>query len=37
MVHLRMLERSPYQYFKKDDENDLIDVIVRVAIGRHCE
>ncbi|WP_400253639.1 hypothetical protein [Methanobrevibacter smithii] len=31
----QMLEGPAYYYFKKEDENDLIDVIVRVAIGKH--
>lgn len=33
----QMLEGPAYYYFKKEDETDLIDVIVRVAIGKHCE
>ena len=32
-----MLEGSTYYYFKKEDETDLIDVIVKVAIGKHRE
>ena len=32
-----MLEGPAYYYFKKEDEVDLIDVIVRVAIGKHRE
>ena len=32
-----MLERSAYYYFKKEDETDLIEVIIRVAIGKHRE
>ena len=32
-----MLEGPAYYYFKKEDESDLIDVIVRVAIGKHRE
>ncbi|WP_415953789.1 hypothetical protein [Methanobrevibacter woesei] len=32
-----MLEGPAYYYFKKEDETDLIDVIVRVAIGKHRE
>ena len=31
----QMLEGPAYYYFKKEDETDLIDVIVRVAIGKH--
>ena len=33
----QMLERPAYYYFKQVDEVDLIDVIVRVAIGKHRE
>ena len=33
----QMLEGTAYYYFKKEDENDLIDVIVRVAIGKYRE
>ena len=33
----QMLEGPIYYYFKKEDETDLIDVIVRVAIGKHRE
>lgn len=33
----QMLERPAYYYFKQIDEVDLIDVIVRVAIGKHRE
>lgn len=33
----QMLEGPAYFYFKKEDETDLIDVIVRVAIGKHRE
>ena len=32
-----MLEGPAYYYFKKEDETDFIDVIVRVAIGKHRE
>lgn len=32
-----MLEGSAYYYFKKEDKTDLIDVIVKVAIGKHRE
>ncbi len=32
-----MLEGPAYYYFKKEDKTDLIDVIVRVAIGKHRE
>lgn len=32
-----MLEGPAYYYFKQIDEVDLIDVIVRVAIGKHKE
>ena len=32
-----MLEGPAYYYFKKEDEVDLIDVIIRVAIGKHRE
>ena len=32
-----MLEGPAYYYFKQTDEVDLIDVIVRVAIGKHRE
>ena len=30
-------EEEPEPYFEKEDETDLIDVIVRVAIGKHRE
>ena len=33
----QMLEGLAYYYFKNEDETDLIDVIVRVAIGKHRE
>ena len=33
----QILEGPAYYYFKKEDETDLIDVIVRVAIGKHRE
>ena len=33
----RMLEGPAYYYFKQIDDIDLIDVIVRVAIGKHRE
>ena len=33
----QMLEGPAYYYFKQIDEVDLIDVIVRVAIGKHRE
>ena len=33
----QMLEGPAYYYFKKEDETDLIDVIVRVAVGKHRE
>ena len=33
----QMLEGPAYYYFKREDEVDLIDVIVRVAIGKHRE
>ena len=33
----QMLEGPAYYYFKKEDETDLIDVIVKVAIGKHRE
>ena len=33
----QMLEGPAYYYFKKEDEVELIDVIVRVAIGKHRE
>lgn len=33
----QMLEGPAYYYFKKENEVDLIDVIVRVAIGKHRE
>lgn len=33
----QMLEGPAYYYFKKEDETDFIDVIVRVAIGKHRE
>ena len=32
-----LIEGPAYYYFKKEDETDLIDVIVRVAIGKHRE
>ena len=32
-----MLEGPAYYYFKKEDEVDLIDIIIRVAIGKHRE
>ena len=32
-----MLEGPAYYYFKKENETDLIDVIVRVAIGKYRE
>lgn len=32
-----MLEGPAYYYFKREDETDLIDVIVSVAIGKHRE
>lgn len=32
-----MLEGQAYYYFKKENETDLIDVIVKVTIGKHCE
>ncbi len=32
-----MLEAPAYYYFKKEDKTYLIDVIVRVAIGKHRE
>ena len=31
------LEGPAYYYFKKDDELDLIEIIIRVAIGKHRE
>ena len=33
----QMLEGPAYYYFNKEDDVDLIDVIVRVAIGKHRE
>ena len=33
----QMLEGPAYYYFKQIDKGDLIDVIVRVAIGKHRE
>ena len=33
----QMLEGPAYYYFKREDETDLIDVIVSVAIGKHRE
>lgn len=33
----QMLEGPAYYYFKKEDDVDLIDVIVNVAIGKHRE
>ena len=33
----QMLEGPAYYYFKQIDDIDLIDVIVRVAIGKHRE
>ena len=33
----QMLEGPAYYYFKQIDEVNLIDVIVRVAIGKHRE
>ena len=33
----QMLEGPAHYYFKKEDKNDLVDVTVRVAIGKHCE
>ena len=33
----QMLEGPAYYYFKMEDETDLIDVIVSVAIGKHRE
>ena len=33
----QMLEGPAKYYFKQNDELDLIDVIVRVAIGKHRE
>ncbi len=33
----QMLEEPAEYYFKQIDEVDLIDVIVRVAIGKHRE
>ena len=33
----QMLEGPAHYYFKQTDEVDLIDVIVRVAIGKHRE
>ena len=33
----QMLEGPAYYYFKREDETDLIDVIVSVDIGKHRE
>ena len=33
----QMLEGPAYYYFKKEDETDLIEVIIRVAIEKHRE
>lgn len=33
----QMLEGPAHYYFKREDETDLIDVIVSVAIGKHRE
>lgn len=33
----QMLEGPAQYYFKQIDELDLIEVIIRVAIGKHCE
>lgn len=33
----QMLEGPAYYYFKREDETDLIDVIVSEAIGKHRE
>lgn len=33
----QILEGPAYYYFKKEDETDLIEVIIRVAIGKHLE
>ena len=33
----QILEGPSYYYFKKEDDVDLIDVIVNVAIGKHRE
>ena len=33
----QILEGPAHYYFKKEDETDLIDVIVRVAVGKHRE
>lgn len=33
----QMLEGPAYYYFKKEDEINLIEVIIRVAIGKHRE
>ncbi len=33
----QMLEGPAQYYFKQEDDLDLIDVIVRVAIGKHRE
>ena len=33
----QILEGPAYYYFKKEDNLDLIDVIVRVSIGKHRE
>lgn len=33
----QMLEGPAYYYFKKEDETGLIEVIIRVAIGKHRE
>ena len=34
---LRQMLEGPYYYFKQSDEVNLIDVIVRVTIGKHRE
>ena len=31
----QILEGPAYYYFKKEDEIDLIEIIIRVAIGKH--
>ena len=33
----QMIEGPAYYYFKKEDEIDLIEVIIRIAIGKHRE
>ncbi len=33
----QMLEGPVYYYFKKEDETDLIEILIRVAIGKHRE